>query len=158
MALPPPPCASMAAVPKVRSKRQFNAHPVLSHNPTMAVTPGIPQTGNQCSRVPMLRQGCACAGVYLPTHLHHPPAALPQTRPHWRATSRSFTVGSQLNVDPPPVPIHPGFVQKWVTPRQRLVLSMPNPDMHEAARGGTWPVPFCKSAVAHHDHPLLTRV
>ena len=26
---PPPPCASTAAVPKVRSKRRFNAHPVL---------------------------------------------------------------------------------------------------------------------------------
>ena len=26
---PPPPCTSTLAVPKVRSKRRFNAHPVL---------------------------------------------------------------------------------------------------------------------------------
>ena len=26
---PPPPCASTAAVPEVRPKRRFNAHPVL---------------------------------------------------------------------------------------------------------------------------------
>ena len=34
----PPPCASTAAVPKVQAKQQFNAHRVLSHNPTMVVT------------------------------------------------------------------------------------------------------------------------
>ena len=27
--VPPPPCASTAAVPEVRPKRRFNAHPVL---------------------------------------------------------------------------------------------------------------------------------
>ena len=26
---PPPPCASMAVVPKVKAKQRFNAHPVL---------------------------------------------------------------------------------------------------------------------------------
>ena len=42
---PPPPCASTAAVPKNQAKQQFNAHPMLSHTPTMAVGPGIPPAG-----------------------------------------------------------------------------------------------------------------
>ena len=54
-----PLCASTAAVPKVRAKLRFNAHPMLSHNPTMAVTSGIPRAGNHCSQVQQTRRSRA---------------------------------------------------------------------------------------------------
>ena len=49
-------CASTATVPKIQANQRFNAHPVLSHNPTMAVTPGIPPAGNHCSDVQQTRR------------------------------------------------------------------------------------------------------
>ena len=52
----PPPCASTAVVPKHRAKQRVTAPPVLSHNPTMAFTPGIPPAGNHCSRVQHMRR------------------------------------------------------------------------------------------------------
>ena len=50
---------SAMLVPTRRHSHLPHIVPVLSHNPTMAVTPGIPPAGNHCI-VPVLREGSAC--------------------------------------------------------------------------------------------------
>ena len=59
---PPPPCASTAAVPKVRSKRRFNTHPVLRQGRECAIVGGGGGSVQGCW-FGMLGTQCCCTMV-----------------------------------------------------------------------------------------------
>ena len=56
---PPSPCANPPPSPLKVRKTTVRWAPVLSHNPAMAVTPGIPSAGNHCPQVQQTRQSRA---------------------------------------------------------------------------------------------------